>query len=173
MVMSFFSALLWVIYGFVYRLNQNAVRQTLEPRRQNLLRLVNHFQQSNDDGAPGDLMEWVANLSKPSPREGFDAPGRSVAILNRAIPTWRAVGTIVFASIMGALVGLASGLVLRIGVMGPVLFQVLVGAVVPFEWMVGWMAWRAYQCDSMPAWNALTIFRRRRCLHQSHLVHQS
>ncbi len=32
--------------------------------------------------------------------------------------------------------------------MGPVLFQVLVGAVVPFEWMVGWMAWRAYQCDS-------------------------
>ena len=138
----------------IYRLNQAAVRDALEPQRQNLVRLINNLEgecnvetcsgneneNGNDDHAvSGDLMEIVAELNAPWLQSAKNATWSGG--WNQIIPSWREAGVIILATLGGALCGLFSGLFLRIPEMGPVFFQTVVGGVLSFEVTLGWYIW--------------------------------
>ena len=54
---GFLGLFLLVIYGGIYRLNQRAVRKQLEPRRQDLLKLVASLEGEASSEDSGDIME--------------------------------------------------------------------------------------------------------------------
>ncbi len=57
---------LWVIYGAVYRLNQTAVREHLEPRRQHLLKLVASLEDDGTDTESHEVAGLVSTLADPA-----------------------------------------------------------------------------------------------------------
>lgn len=80
-VAAFMSGFLFLLYYFIYYLNQRAVRMQLEPRRQELLTLLTSLQdETNSDDIVGDdkkfdLAESAANAESPV------AVGRSLAFM--------------------------------------------------------------------------------------------
>jgi CubicO group peptidase (beta-lactamase class C family) len=80
----FLSAILFFVYGFIYWLNQYAVRKQLEPRRQELLKLLKALQDDGTGEASGDfpiLMNDDLAPCQPSPRRRLFAILCAVAIL--------------------------------------------------------------------------------------------
>lgn len=134
---------LFIIYGGTYRLNQRAVREQLEPRRQDLLRLIASLEGEASDEDSGDVMELASALAKPISHCGLYA--NWAEDWNRMVPSWRVAAMIVLPTLIGALGGLYSGLKLQIHDMGPTLFQTVVGAVIPFEIALGLVWWRFWK----------------------------
>ncbi len=131
------SVFLWslfvlVIYGAIYGLNQYAVRSSLEPRRQDLLKLVAGLEAESSGEEPGDIVDLVAAYNDPAHRIAFGSPAWATN-WNQIVPSWRVAMTIMIPTLVGAMCGLYSGLGIRMPEMGPVFFQVVVGAVIPFE----------------------------------------
>jgi len=143
---GFLGLFLAVIYGGTYFANQYAVRTQLEPRRQDLLKLVASLESETTAEDTGDIMELVSALSTPVHNCGL-SPGwvRWAENWNRIIPSWRVAAAIIFPTVGGALCGLYSGLRLTMYDMGPTLFQTVVGAVVPFEIALFWFWWRSWK----------------------------
>ncbi len=135
----FWSLFVLVIYGAIYWLNQFAVRKTLEPRRQDLLKLVASLEDESNSEHSGDIMELVSNLTDPT-RCGNASWESWAGNWNRIVPTWSVAAWIILPTLLGACCGLCSGLWLRIPEMGPTFFQAVVGAVIPFEIALGY-AW--------------------------------
>jgi CubicO group peptidase (beta-lactamase class C family) len=140
-VAAFLGLFLFVIYGGTYRLNQRAVRNQLEPRRQDLLKLVASLEgEANSEDSGGDIMELVSALADPFQNSGLNSSWAEN--WNRIVPSWRAAAVIILPTLGGALCGLLSGLHFQIRDMGPTLFQTVVGAVIPFEIALGLVWWR-------------------------------
>ena len=134
---------LLVVYGGVYFLNQFAVRNQLEPRRQELLKLIASLEGDASDEGSGDIMELATSLAKPNSSCGLYANWGED--WNLMVPSWRVAAKIVLPTLIGALAGLYSGLKLQIHDMGPTLFQTVVGAVIPFEIALGIVWWRFWK----------------------------
>ncbi|TWT58072.1 hypothetical protein KOR42_14420 [Thalassoglobus neptunius] len=125
---------LYVIYSAVYRLNQTAVTEQLEPRRDDLQRLIDSLERETDDENAGDIMELVAAISESESGCGACSGWLNWAEnWNRLVPSWQTATAIILPTLAGALCGWYSGTQLQIPEMGPTLFQVIVGAVIPFE----------------------------------------
>ena len=142
-VAGLLSLFLFVIYWGTYRLNQRAVRKQLEPRRQNLLKLVAGLESDASSEDFGDIMELVAALDHPIQDCGLNSSWAEN--WNRIVPSWRVAAVIILPTLGGALCGLYSGLRFRVYEMGPTLFQVVVGAVIPFEVALGAVCWRCWK----------------------------
>jgi CubicO group peptidase (beta-lactamase class C family) len=129
---AFWCLFALVIDGGIYWLNQYAVRKDLEPRRQDLAKLVASLESEPNDEDSDNVVDLVAAFVDPARRcgTGWDS---WAANWNQIIPTWRAAALIIIPTLVGALCGLYSGLWIRDPEMGPVFFQTVVGAVIPFE----------------------------------------
>ena len=137
------NAFLYFIYRGVYRLNQTAVHEQLEPRRSDLSRLVDSLEGDGSDQDSGDIMELVAALNDPATHLelNFDWAEN----WNEMVPTWGVVGRIMLPALAGALCGFCSGWFLAIPEMGPTLFQTVIGAVLPFEFVFFRRIWKHFK----------------------------
>lgn len=127
---AFFGLFLLVIYGWIYRLNQRAIRDTLDPRRRDLVKLVESVEDNSDPSDSGDIMELVTSLSASDQSAGLSANWATWSEnWNRIIPSWRHVAIILVPTLAGAYCGFQYPL----DDMGPVFFQSVVAAVIPFE----------------------------------------
>lgn len=128
---------LFVVYGWVYRLNQSAVRVQLEPRRQDLSKLLATLEGETTSVDSDEVAALVSTLAKPigSCGQGSDW-GRNWNVL---IPSWREATAILFATLSGAICGLW----IPIPQMGPVFFRSVIGAVIAFEIALGCAWWRS------------------------------
>jgi CubicO group peptidase (beta-lactamase class C family) len=127
----FWTVFVFVIYGLVYWMNQYAVQKTLEPRRQDLLKLVKSIESESSEESE-EVVDLLAAFNDPA-RDGALGSEAWVANWNQIVPSWRVAMAIIVPTVIGGLCGLVSGLWLRISDMGPVFFQAVVGAVIPFE----------------------------------------
>lgn len=132
-VASGFGAFLLVIYGWVYRLNQTAVREQLEPRRKDLNQLVANLE---SDGESCDVVQIVTSLSGTEHNAGLSSSW--VDNWNSIIPSWREVALVMVPTLTGAFLGWE----FPIPDMGPVFFQSVVAAVIPFEVVFFTLWWR-------------------------------
>lgn len=146
---AFLGLFLFAIYGGTYLVNQRAVRLHLEPRRQDLRRLVDSLEEESHETDAGDLMELVSAITTPVKNCGL-SPGweRWAENWNRIVPSWRVAAAIILPTLGGAFCGLYSGMKLQIYEMGPTLFQTVVGAVIPFEMTLFWFMWRSRETSS-------------------------
>jgi len=122
-----FGLFLVVIYGWTYRLNQKAVRDQLQPRRQDLLKLVASLDGNGDAGDSGEITVLVSALADTDCSAGLCS--NWAENWNLIIPSWREVAAIIVPTLIGAYFGLRY----PIPDMGPVFFQSVVAAVIPFE----------------------------------------
>ncbi len=134
---GFWGLFLLVVYGWTYRLNQRAVRKQLEPRHQDLLKLVTSLEGELTSEDSDDVIDLVSALSGPVRDCGLSS--NWAENWNRIVPSWRVAVMIILPTLGGALCGLYSGLQF----MGPTLFQAVVGAVIPFEIALGLVWWRS------------------------------
>ncbi len=126
----FWSLFLLVIYGFVYFINQRAVRNQLEPRRKNLVKLVDGIEDDSIDDDSEDIQDLVFSLAESDKNNPIPTSFSAWAEnWDRQIPSWREALIIIIPAAIGSFLGLCS----PIPNMGPVLFQSVVGAVIPFE----------------------------------------
>ncbi len=128
----FWSLFVLVIYGGIYWLNQHAVRKQLEPRRQDLLKLVASLESESSSEDSGHVVDLLTAFVDPSRSGNFSWEGWA-ANWNQMIPSWRVAAAIMIPTLLGAACGMYSGLWIRIPEMGPAFFQTVVGAVLPFE----------------------------------------
>ena len=125
-----FGLSLLVVYGWIYWINQWAVRNQLEPRRQHLLKLVANLENENNAADSDDIMELVSSLAGTDQYAGLSPNWASWSEnWNRIIPSWREVALIIVPTLAGAFCGFRY----PIRDMGPVFFQSVVAAVIPFE----------------------------------------
>ncbi len=131
---GFLGLFLLAVYGSVYFLNQRAVRTQLEPRRQELLKLVASLEGEANREAPNEIIDLASALADPLRDVGLNSSWESWAEnWNLIIPSWGVAAAIILPTLLGAFCGLVSGLWFQIPEMGPVFFQTVVGAVIPFE----------------------------------------
>jgi len=131
-VAGFFALFLVVVYGWIYRINQRAVHDQLEPRRQHLMKLVANLESESDATDSDDIMELVSSLAGTDPNAGLSPNWATWSEnWNRIIPSWREVALILVPTLIGAYCGFRYSL----PDMGPVFFQSVVAAVIPFEVM--------------------------------------
>lgn len=108
------------VYGSIYRLNQRAVRDTLEPRRQELQQLIDSLEDDTATDFSGMQQMTKRRLSMTCTwAENW----------NRLIPSWREAGFIVLVTFSGMCIGLLA----QVEELGPAFFRGVVGAVVAFE----------------------------------------
>lgn len=130
LVSGFFGVFLFLVYGWVYRLNQLAVRKQLEPRRNDLQRLISNLEGECNAEDASEMMNLVSALSGTDGNAGLSPNWASWAEnWNRIIPSWREVALIIVPTLAGAYLGFRFPL----ADMGPVFFQSVVAAVIPFE----------------------------------------
>jgi hypothetical protein len=122
-----------VIYWGVYRLNQRAVRAHLEPRRQDLLKLVSHLEQETSGEESSDVVDLVSALAGSSGTGGLSSSWAEN--WNLLVPSWREAAMVVVPTLVGGLLGAWYPL----PEMGPVFFQSVVAAVIPFELALVWV----------------------------------
>ncbi|MEZ6034926.1 MAG: hypothetical protein R3C17_17680 [Planctomycetaceae bacterium] len=123
---------LFVIYGFIYWINQSVVRNQLEPRRQHLMKLVANLEGENAAADSADIMELVSSLAGTDQNAGLSANWATWSQnWNRIIPSWREVPYILVPTLAGAYCGFRYSMPEA----GPVFFQSVVAAVIPFEIM--------------------------------------
>lgn len=125
-----FGLLTLVVYGVTYLVNQSVVRLQLEPHRQELLNLVASLEDDSNGTDSKNIIDLVSKLADPYRSFTWENWADN---WNRTVPSWRVAAAIVFPTLFGACCGLYSGLWIRITEMGPVFFQTVVGAVIPFE----------------------------------------
>ncbi|MEQ1825880.1 MAG: serine hydrolase domain-containing protein [Pirellula sp.] len=125
-----FGLLTLVVYGVTYLVNQGVVRLQLEPRRQELLHLVASLEVESDGTDSKDIIDLVSKLADPTRSFTWESWADN---WNRTVPSWLVAASILFPTLFGACCGLYSGLWIRIPEMGPVFFQTVIGAVIPFE----------------------------------------
>jgi hypothetical protein len=123
---------LLVVYGWVYWINQRAVRDQLEPRRQHLEKLLANLEGESGVADSDDLMDLVSSLAGTDNNAGL-SPNWAIwsENWNRIIPSWREVALIIVPTLVGAFCGFRYPLADA----GPVFFQSVVAAVIPFEIM--------------------------------------
>jgi CubicO group peptidase (beta-lactamase class C family) len=126
------SLFVFVIYGAIHWMNQYAVQKDLEPRRQDLLKLVKSIESESNSEESDEVVDLIAAFNDPT-RDGALGSEAWVANWNQIVPSWRVAMAIIVPTVIGGLCGLVSGLWLRNPEMGPVFFQAVVGAVIPFE----------------------------------------
>ncbi len=118
------------MYGWIYRLNQRAVRDQLEPRRSDLQKLITYLEGENNAEDASEMMDLVSALSGTDGNAGLSPNWAAWAEnWNRIIPSWREVAIIIVPTLAGAYLGYRFPL----ADMGPVFFQSVVAAVIPFE----------------------------------------
>ncbi|MEZ6127569.1 MAG: serine hydrolase [Planctomycetaceae bacterium] len=125
---AYWSLYVLVIYGGVYWLNQYAVRTQLEPRRQDLLKLVAGLEYESNVEESDDVIDLVSTFVDPS-RPGNSGWEAWAENWNRIIPSWSVVAMILIPALTGAWCGWR----FAFPGMGPVFFQSVVAAVIPFE----------------------------------------
>ncbi len=154
---GFLGLFLLVPYGWIYRLNQRAVREQLEPRRQNLLKLIASLEDETTSEESDDIIDLVSALADPARNCGLNSSWAEN--WNRMIPSWREATAITLATLGGAVGGAYCGLRYQIPDMGPVFFQSVVVAVVAFEIALGcaWMRSRKRREPSSPADHGPTL----------------
>ena len=137
----------YCVYRGIYRLNQIAVRDQLEPRRAGLRKLIDQFESDRTADETDDLLALVTALS------GTDGSANQCGNWaawaenwNRIIPSWREVAIILAPTLAGAFCGWLWGLT-EIGAMyfGPVFFQSVIGAVIPFLIVIFSLIFRSFQ----------------------------
>ncbi|MDA1231717.1 MAG: hypothetical protein O2856_13165 [Planctomycetota bacterium] len=129
-VIGFFGVFLFLLYGWIYRLNQRAVRDQLEPRRSDLQKLITYLEGESHAEDASEMMDLVSALSGTDGNAGLSPNwARWAENWNRIIPSWREVDIILVPTLVGAYFGFRFPL----GDMGPVFFQSVVAAVIPFE----------------------------------------
>lgn len=127
---GFLGLFLFFLYGWVFRLNQRAVRDQLEPRRNDLQKLVSNLQDGNGATDSSDLKSLASSLSATEKDAGLSPSWATWSEnWNRIIPSWRQVAMILAPTLAGAYCGLQYPLAEA----GPVFFQAVVAAVIPFE----------------------------------------
>ena len=138
---------LLVLYGATYRLNQRAVREQLEPRRQDLLKLVASLEDETNSEDADDIIDLASALADPVRNCGLNSSWAEN--WNLIIPSWREAVAIILPTLVGAYCGLRY----PIPEMGPVFFQSVVGAVIPFEIALAcvWLRFRKKQKRSASA----------------------
>jgi small-conductance mechanosensitive channel len=119
-----------VVNVVVYLVNRLAIRLDLEPRRQELLNLIAGLEDESNGKYSKDVIAIVSKLADPSQRFTWEKWADN---WNNTVPSWRVAAAILVSTLLGAFCGLYSGLWIRIPEMGPVLFQTVVGAVIPSE----------------------------------------
>ncbi len=119
-----------VVNVVVYLVNQLAIRFDLEPHHQELLKLVASLEDDEDRPHSKDVIAMVSKLADPTRDFTWEKWADN---WNNTVPSWRVVAAILVPTLLGAFCGLYSGLWIRIPEMGPVLFQTVVGAVIPSE----------------------------------------
>ncbi|TWU06320.1 serine hydrolase domain-containing protein [Stieleria varia] len=130
LVIGFGGLFLFLLYGWIYRINQRAVREQLEPRRTDLLRLIAYLEDEDSTEDAAEMMDVVSALSGTDGNAGLSPNWNSWAEnWNRIIPSWREVNIIIVPTLAGAYLGYRYPL----DDMGPVFFQSVVAAVIPFE----------------------------------------
>lgn len=121
---------LFLLYFGVYWLNQWAVRKQLEPRRNDLQKLITNLE---GDGNAEEATEMTDLVSALSGTDGKACLSPNWAAWsenwNRIIPSWREVALIIVPTLAGAYLGFR----IPLTSMGPVFFQSVVAAVIPFE----------------------------------------
>ena len=136
---------LFIVYGWTYRANQRAVRDQLEPRRNDLRKFVANLEDEGDVNETGETMDLVAALSSTDRNAGLSRNWATWSEnWNRIIPSWREVVMIIVPTLAGAYCGFR----FPIAQAGPVFFQSVVAAVIPFEIMVfslGYLASRRHK----------------------------
>ncbi len=130
LVATGFGVFLWLLYGWIYRLSQRAVREQLVPRRDKLQKLIANLKSDNSSNEASELSDLVAALSGPEQNVDMNhAWAKWAENWNRIIPSWREVALIVVPTLTGAYLGFRYPLVDE----APVFFQSVVAAVIPFE----------------------------------------
>ncbi|MCA8989554.1 MAG: beta-lactamase family protein, partial [Planctomycetaceae bacterium] len=132
---GFSGAFLWLVYWGIWKLNQIAVRNQLEPRRQTLQKLIDSLESDQPGEDSTDLFDLVSSLDQPQSgaRLNYDWVGS----WNRLVPSWTISLGIILATLGGALLGAF----FPIPGMGPVLFQSIVAAVLcnEFALILAWL----------------------------------
>ena len=127
---GFLGLFLFLLYGWVYRVNQSAVRDQLEPRRNDLRKLISYLEDESGAMDPGDLVSLSSSLTGTEQNAGLSPNWATWSEnWNRIIPSWREVAIILVPTLAGAFCGFR----FPISDMGPVFFQSVVAAVIPFE----------------------------------------
>lgn len=119
-----------VVNIVVYLVNRLAIHFDLEPRRQELLNLVVSLEEDENSTDSKDVIAIVSKLADPTRNFTWEKWADN---WNNTVPSWRVAGAILVPTLVGACCGLYSGLWIRIPEMGPVLFQTVVGAVIPSD----------------------------------------
>ena len=127
---GFLGLLLFIVYFAIYRLNQRAVRDQLEPRRIGLQTLITNLEGENAGAEEGELMSLAESLSGSDQNADQNLNWATWSEnWNRIIPSWREVAIILVPTLVGGYCGYRFPLAQA----GPVFFQAVVAAVIPFE----------------------------------------
>lgn len=137
---SFWMLLLLVFGGAIYFINQYTVRSRFEPRRKKLLTLVASLEDETNSDDSGDIMELVSALAAPTDNVSLSWESWAEN-WNRIIPSWRMAVAVILPTLVGAFCGWQYAL----PDLGPVFFQSVVAAVIPFEIALGYAWLRCYQ----------------------------
>lgn len=106
LVSGFFGVFLLVLYGGIYWLNQWAVRKQLEPRRNDLQKLITNLEGEGDTEDTNEMMALVSALSGTDGNAGLNSNcGSGAENWNRLIPSWREVAIIFGPTLAGAYLG--------------------------------------------------------------------
>ena len=147
LVSGFFGVFLFYLYRWIYRINQLAVRKQLEPRRNDLQKLITYLEgEGNAEDASG-MIDLVSALAGTDGNAGLSPNGAAWAEnWNRIIPSWREVAIIIFPTLIGAYCGWRYSIP-NIGpvYLGPAFFQSVVAAVIPFEMAFFGLWYLSYQ----------------------------
>ncbi|MCA9262536.1 MAG: hypothetical protein KDA60_01760 [Planctomycetales bacterium] len=142
---GFLGLFLFVVYGTTYLSNQHAVRKQLEPRRQDLLKLIASLEGDAGSEDSDDVADLVSAITAPVQNVGFNS--NWVGNWNRMIPSWREAAAIILPTLVGAYCGWRY----PIPEMGPVFFQSVVATVIPFEIALGCFWLRFYKKQKQAA----------------------
>ena len=140
---------LLVTYWWIHRLNQRVVRDQLEPRRRDLLRLIEYLDSESNRKDTDDLVDLVEALNDPAAQHGLNTSWAQN--WNRLIPSWRVAILIHLATLVGAF----GGLVIREWFVSdktmPELFLPVVGGVLAFELAFALAWWQSRRSARQPA----------------------
>ncbi len=145
-----FGTFVFYMYRWIYRLNQKAVQEQLEPRRDKLQKLFDSLERGESADDVDDIMDLVPDSihlhnHDDTKSNTADWPAWA-ANWNRIIPSWREVAIIMAPTILGGYCGWRFA-VPSIGAvyLGPVFFQAVVAAVIPFEIAFFTLWYRSYK----------------------------
>ncbi|MCC9641367.1 hypothetical protein LOC71_03705 [Rhodopirellula sp. JC740] len=126
------AAFLFYVYRRIYWLNQDAVRDQLLPRQEQLRKLVGSLESDTeaDAGDVDELIELVSSLSHNLPTvEQSPEVSAWFENWNRIVPSWWIASVILLPTLLAAY----CGYYFAFEKAGPVFFQSVVSAVVVFE----------------------------------------